>query len=195
VSGYLLQRAWGAALVQQYAYDPDKAKALLRDAGMPDGFTVNFKAPDGRYLQDKQVAEAIVGQLEKVGIRAELETVEWSTYVQGIVGRKYELFLLSQGGLQVGPAVQTNWSSKIKGIAWQGYTNPTVDELVDTAAKQVDPQKRIATYEQLMRTAWDDSPWIFLYHQQDIYGVGSRVKNFRPTSEAIVSLGETIVSG
>src|SRR5215472_17533330 len=178
-----------------YAYDPDKAKALLRDAGMPDGFTVNFKAPDGRYLQDKQVAEAIVGQLEKVGIRAELETVEWSTYVQGIVGRKYELFLLSQGGLQVGPAVQTNWSSKIKGIAWQGYTNPTMDELIDTAAKQVDPQKRIATYEQLMRTAWDDSPWIFLYHQQDIYGVGSRVKNFRPTSEAVVLLGATKVSG
>jgi len=179
----------------QYTYDPDKAKALLRQAGMPDGFSVNFKAPDGRYLQDKQVAEAIAGQLEKVGIKAELETIEWSTYVQGIVGRKYELFLLSQGGLQVGPAVQTNWSSKIKGIAWQGYTNPAVDELIDTASKQVDAQKRSATYEQLMKTAWDDSPWIFLYHQQDIYAVGSRVKNFRPTSEAIVAMGDTTVSG
>ncbi len=177
----------------QYTYDPEKAKALLKQAGMPDGFTVNFKAPDGRYLQDKQVAEAIVGQLEKVGIKAELETVEWSTYVQGIVGRKYELFLLSQGGLQVGPAVQTNWSSKIKGIAWQGYTNSTVDELIDSAAKQVDAQKRAATYEQLMRTVWDESPWIFLYHQQDIYGVGSRVKNFRPTSEGLVRLGDTTV--
>jgi peptide/nickel transport system substrate-binding protein len=179
----------------QYAYDPDKAKALLAQAGYPDGFSFNFKAPDGRYLQDKAVAEAITGQLAKVGIKAELETVEWSTYVQGIVGRKYELFLLSQGGLQVGPAVQTNWSSRIKGIAWQGYTNPTVDGLIDTAAKQVDGPQRVATYEQLMRTAWDDSPWIFLYHQQDIYGVGSRVKNFRPTSEAIVQLGDTQVTG
>ncbi len=87
----------------QYAYDPEKAKALLAQAGYPDGFSFNFKAPDGRYLQDKAVAEAITGQLAKVGIKAELETVEWSTYVQGIVGRKYELFLLSQGGLQVGP--------------------------------------------------------------------------------------------
>jgi peptide/nickel transport system substrate-binding protein len=177
-----------------YAYDPDKAKALLKTAGYPDGFSVSFKAPDGRYLQDKQVAEAIVGQLEKVGIKAELETVEWSTYVQGIVGRKYELFLLSQGGLQVGPAVQTNWSSKIKGIAWQGYTNPAVDEMIDTAAQQVDAAKRKATYEQLMKTVWDDSPWIYLYHQQDIYGVAGRVKNFRPTSEASVRLGETTVS-
>jgi peptide/nickel transport system substrate-binding protein len=178
----------------QYPYDPEKARSLLREAGMPDGFSVNFKAPDGRYLQDKQVAEAIAGQLERVGIKAELETVEWSTYVQGIVGRKYELFLLSQGGIQVGPAVQTNWSSRIQGIAWQGYTNPTADELIDTASKQVDATQRVATYEQLMKLVWDDSPWIFLYHQQDIYGVGSRVKDFKPTSEAIVTLGDTTVS-
>ncbi len=114
--------------------------------------------------------------------------------MQGIVGRKYELFMLSQGGLQVGPAVQTNWSSRVKGIAWQGYSNPAVDDLVDSASKQVDAQQRTATYQQLMRTAWDDSPWIYLYHQQDIYGVSDRVKNFRPTSEAVVLLGDTRVS-
>lgn len=180
--------------LQPYPYDPEKAKALLAQAGYPDGFSISFKAPDGRYLQDKQVAEAIVGQLAKVGIKAELETTEWSTYVQGIVGRKYELFLLSQGGLQIGPAVQTNWSSRIKGIAWQGYTNPQVDDLIDQAAKTVDGPKRVATYEQLMQIAWDDSPWIFLYHQQDIYGVSSRVKNFQPTSEAIVLLRNTEVT-
>jgi peptide/nickel transport system substrate-binding protein len=90
--------------------------------------------------------------------------------------------------------VQTNWSSRIQGIAWQGYTNPQVDELIDTASKQVDATQRVGTYEQLMKLVWDDSPWIFLYHQQDIYGVGSRVKGFKPTSEAIVTLGDTTVS-
>lgn len=180
--------------LQTYPYDPEKAKSLLAQAGYPDGFSVSFKAPDGRYLQDKQVAEAITGQLAKVGIKADLETIEWSTYVQGIVGRKYDLFLLSQGGLQVGPAVQTNWSSKIKGIAWQGYTNPQVDDLIDKGSKTVDAQQRTATYEQLMQTVWDDSPWIYLYHQQDIYGVGQRVKNFRPTAETVVLLRDAQVS-
>ena len=65
--------------LKPYPYDPEKAKSLLREAGFPNGFTVNFTAPNGRYLQDKQVAEAIVGQLEKVGIKAELETIEWGT--------------------------------------------------------------------------------------------------------------------
>lgn len=180
--------------LKPYPYDPDRAKALLREAGYPDGFQVAFKAPNGRYLQDKQVAEAIVGQLDKVGVKADLEVVEWSTYVQGIVGRKYELFLLSQGGVQVGPAVQTNWSSRIKGIAWQGYSNPQVDDLIDRAAKTVDARQRVATYDELMKLAWDESPWIFLHHQQDIYGVRERVKNFKPTPEAIVRLEQTEVS-
>lgn len=180
--------------LREYPYDPEKAKSLLAQAGFPNGLNISFKAPDGRYLQDKAVAEAIVGQLAKVGINADLETVDWNTYVQGIVGRKYELFLLSQGGIQVGPAVQTNWSSKIKGIAWQGYSNPQVDDLIDQAAQTVDATRRIALYEQLMRIAWDDSPWIFLHHQQDIYGVRSRVQNFVPTPEAVVRLENTTVS-
>ncbi len=181
--------------LKPYPYDPDKAKALLKEAGFPDGFSVNFKAPNGRYLQDKQVAEAIAGQLAKVGIKAELETVEWSTYVQGIVGRKYELFLLSQGGVQIGPAAQTNWSSRIKGIAWQGYTNEKVDELIDRAAKTMDPAARTAVYEEMSKTVWEESPWIFLYHQQDIYGVRDRVKGFKPTSEGSVRLEATEVTG
>jgi peptide/nickel transport system substrate-binding protein len=180
--------------LKPYPYDPDKAKALLKEAGYPDGFSVSFKAPNGRYLQDKQVAEAIVGQLDKVGIKADLETVEWSTYVQGIVGRKYELFLLSQGGVQIGPAAQTNWSSRIKGIAWQGYTNEKVDELIDRAAKTMDPAARTAVYEEMSKTVWEESPWIFLYHQQDIYGVRDRVKNFKPTSEGSVRLEATEVT-
>ena len=178
--------------LKMYPYDPDKAKSLLKQAGA-ENLKVAFKSPNGRYLQDKAVAEAIVGQLDKVGIKAELETIEWSQYVQGIIGRKYELFLLSQGGVQVGPAATTNWSSKIKGIAWQGYTNPEADDLMDKAAKTVDGAQRQATYEKLMRLVWDESPWIFLYHQQDIYGLRDRVKNFKATSEGSLRLEKTEV--
>jgi len=181
--------------LKPYPYDPENAKSLLKEAGFPDGFSVNFKAPNGRYLQDKQVAEAIVGQLAKVGIKAELEVAEWGTYVQGIVGRKYELFLLSQGGVQIGPAAQTNWSSKIKGIAWQGYENPKVDELIDRAAKTMDADARRGVYEEMSKTVWDDCPWIFLYHQQDIYGARDKVKSFKPTSEGSVRLANTEVAG
>jgi peptide/nickel transport system substrate-binding protein len=102
---------------------------------------------------------------------------------------------LSQGGVQIGPAAQTNWSSKIKGIAWQGYENPKVDELIERAAKTMDADARRRVYEEMSTTVWDDCPWIFLYHQQDIYGVRDKVKSFRPTSEGSVRLAETEVAG
>lgn len=177
-----------------YKYDPEKAKSLLAAAGYPNGFKFSFKAPNGRYLQDKQVAEAIVGQLAKVGVTAELETIEWSTYVQGIVGRKYEMFFLLQGGAPVSVNAQTNWSSKIKGIAWQGYSNPQVDDLIEKAGQTVDDAQRISLYEQMDKLVWDDAPWIFLYNQQDIYANVAKVKNFKPTSEAVVRLDKTEVS-
>jgi ABC-type transport system substrate-binding protein len=47
----------------------------------------------------------------------------------------------------------------------------------------------------MSKTVWEESPWIFLYHQQDIYGVRDRVKNFKPTSEGSVRLEQTEVSG
>ena len=177
-----------------YKYDPEKAKSLLAAAGYPNGFKFSFKAPNGRYLQDKQVAEAIVGQLAKVGITAELETIEWSTYVQGIIGRKYELFFLSQGGAPVSVNAQTNWSSKVKGIAWQGYTNSAVDDIIEKAGQTVDDKERVALYEQMDKLVWEECPWIFLYNQQDIYASQAKVKNFKPTSEAIVRLDKTEVA-
>ena len=180
--------------LKPYPYDPEKAKALLKEGGYPNGFKISFKAPNGRYLQDKQIADAIAGQLAKVGVTADLEAIEWSTYVQGIIGRKYELFLLLQGGFDVATAAQTNWSSKVKGIAWQGYSNPQVDQLIDQASKTLDDQKRTDLYSQMSQIVWDDCPWIFLYNQQDIYGVRDRVKNFKPTSEAVIRLENTEVS-
>jgi len=63
-----------------------------------------------------------------------------------------------------------------------------------SASGEVELVSMAATYEELMRIVWDESPWIFLYHQQDLYGVRDRVKNFRPTPEAIVRLEQTEVT-
>ena len=62
------------------------------------------------------------------------------------------------------------------------------------AAKTLDATARQAVYEEMSRTVWDDCPWIFLYHQQDIYGLRDKVKGFKPTSEGGVRLEATEVA-
>ena len=47
--------------------DPEKAKQLLAEAGYPDGFEVTLDAPNDRYMNDEQIAQAVAGYLEKVG--------------------------------------------------------------------------------------------------------------------------------
>jgi peptide/nickel transport system substrate-binding protein len=65
--------------------DPDRARKLLSDAGFPQGIELTLNSPDGRYLKDKEVAEAIAGQLTKAGIRARVKTHEWTTYLSQYV--------------------------------------------------------------------------------------------------------------
>ena len=77
-------------LAGNYAPDVEKAKELLAQAGYPDGFSMTITAPSN-YAQHVQTAEVIIEQLKAVGITAELQQVEWGTWVDDVYrGRNYE---------------------------------------------------------------------------------------------------------
>jgi peptide/nickel transport system substrate-binding protein len=59
-----------------YSYDPDRAKALLREAGYPDGFSFKWTVTQGIYAKDIEIAQAVASQLSKVGITANLQPLE-----------------------------------------------------------------------------------------------------------------------
>src|SRR5262249_2562228 len=61
--------------------DVARTKKLLTEAGFPNGIDLVVNSPQGRYVRDKEVAEAAVGQLNKAGVRATLRTHEWTTYL------------------------------------------------------------------------------------------------------------------
>src|SRR5439155_47031 len=65
--------------------DVARARKLLADAGFPQGIDLTLNSPDGRYQKDKEVAEAVAGQLTKAGIRTRVRTHEWTTYLSQYV--------------------------------------------------------------------------------------------------------------
>jgi peptide/nickel transport system substrate-binding protein len=67
--------------VKPYPHDPERAKRLLAKAGFAQGISLTFNSPNGRYLKEKEVNEAIAGQLAKIGVRTQLAVREWGTYV------------------------------------------------------------------------------------------------------------------
>src|SRR5690606_37182246 len=76
------QTLFGAAEVEPYEYDPDKARALLAEAGLGDGVAVEMLGPVGRYTKDKELQEAIAGMLADVGITVTHVQPEWAEFLK-----------------------------------------------------------------------------------------------------------------
>jgi peptide/nickel transport system substrate-binding protein len=171
-------------LCAPFEFDPELARELLADAGYPDGFTFTMGSPSGRYLNDRQVAEAVVGQLAAVGVRAELRVQEWSSYVGQVLERQIptEAWLIGWGNSQF-DADNTLFSLLYGGtveggpsqVVFSYMEDEDLDALLAEARATVDQERRAELYEEALRIIRDAAPWIFLYQQVDIYGVANHV--------------------
>ncbi len=175
----------GYSPMEPYKYDPEKAKKLLAEAGYPNGFKMIMIHPTGRYLQDKQVAEAIQAYLANIGVQVELRTMDWPSYVATLTkpcsDKDYDAGLLGWG-----TAIPDAYfilfgqfhSSQItpKGLAPGCYNNSEVDKYIDLARKELDPAKRAEYYKLAAQIIWRDAPWIFLYTQKNFAGKTASLK-------------------
>lgn len=162
-----------------YTYNPQKAKDLLAQAGYPDGLKIKFGYPTGRYLMDKQVGEAIVGQLGKAGFIVEPSTAEWGTFFNNRGEGKYDAYLYGFGAVTMNPDYALQWFSR--GRQWGGnYKNDQVDKLLTDADAEPDWNKALDMYKQANQIIWDDAVWGFLYYQPDVYGASKSLQGFKP---------------
>jgi peptide/nickel transport system substrate-binding protein len=172
--------------MKPYAYDPDRAKQLLTEAGFPNGFEATLDAPTGRYLNDKAVAEAIVGQLNKVGLNITLNLPEYPALVQKIVGHTSQFYLI--GSVEPATEIAFPRAFKTGGAFYQGYGNQEVADLIDRGNQTLDRAAREQIFKRVNQQVQEDAPWLFLYAQQDTYGLRSRLQGFeaRPDPYIIV---------
>lgn len=168
-----------------YKYNPEKAKELLRQAGYPDGFSMNVWATE-KYMKARQVSEAVQGYLAEVGIKVKLNIAEWATYVTEVYSN------IGDRGLQMDGAsiptahwrIQRIWGTQQMPSPTQlppnrsAYSNPKVDELLNEASKIFDLDKRIKLYQDAQAIIWEDAPYLWLFSQVQIIGVREGIKGY-----------------
>ena len=167
--------------IKAYPYDPNRARALLREAGFPNGFDIDFKIPSGRYAQDREVCEAIAGMLAAVGIRAKIVALEGGEFLRQL--RTQELGPLSFVGLA--PPDDPHFQLSQHRSDWR-YTfiqSPQLDALIDAGVKETDVAKRAGIYRQASRLIHAEAPTVPLFLGVDFYGMSSRVKGLLPTGD------------
>lgn len=159
----------GSALQRPYVYSPETARELLEEAGWL-GRELLLISPRGRYFRDAEVAGAVKGYLEEVGLKVKLELHEWPGYMKVLMSREdYDLFLLGWSTVTLDVDFGLSWLFMKDGrLNRMGYENPLFEELMERARREGEGS---SYYAAAQRIVWEDAPAIFLYteHQMMIF--------------------------
>jgi len=165
--------------LQPYAFDVDKAKALLAEAGFPDGFSTKFFTPTGRYPSDRQVAGAIQSQLQKIGITAQIESPDWGALRAALnKGDETPMFLMGKGSPTGDLDLTTRLTLKTGArMNNTNYSNPETDSLIDKQATLLDQDARYEVLSEILGNVYEDVPLVVLFYQNQLFGISKAVQD------------------
>ncbi len=136
----------------------------------------------GRYPQDKEIAEVVVGQLAKVGIKVNLQAFEWGAFYDGVRAKKRAPIHDIGMSSELFDADNTMSLHFKKGTIWSRWDNPEFDKLVATARSTMNEKARLQALWKAGEIQHEEAPMIFLHQVSYLYGVNKRVKNWQPTN-------------
>lgn len=172
--------------IEGYEHDPEKAKELLKEADLEDGFEMELWAmPEPRpYMPDGQkIAEVIQKDLADVNIDAEIVSHEWATYLELAEKGEADAFLLGWTGDNGDPDNFLYALLDEDNIGSNNYTyfeNDDTHDLFIDAQTEVDQDKRNDLYEESQEILHEEAPWVPLAHSTPLLGAAEDVTGFSP---------------
>ncbi len=146
-----------------YPYSPEKAKALLAEAGFPNGFSTTIWASgDVR----NRIAQIVQSNLAEIGVKVDIELLETSAYLERTGAGEHSMCVLAWEANGDGDlAMYPQFHSSKHGAAGNRsfYTNADVDKMLDEARVTVDLEKRSQLYKEAQAVVMGDAPWVPLY--------------------------------
>ncbi len=184
--------------INDYGYDPAKAKELLAKAGYPDGFTAELWYPNNPrpYMPDgKRVAQAMQSNLRDVGINVELVTYDWGTYLDKTENGEHDMALLGWIGDNGDPDnfIYVLLDSDNATIGSAGniafYNNYILHQILIQAQQTTEgKQVREGLYKAAQYIIHDDAPWVPVSHMNKFMGADTDVMGYtiHPTGQVFL---------
>lgn len=177
--------------VAQFPYDPERAKALLADAGwlpgadgilVKDGqrFSFEMLSNDGNVVR-RDIGVIAQQYLRQIGVEVRPAQMEWGAFIEKISPPNYNFdSIVLAWGLAIDPDPEAIWHSKeiAQGLNQISYNNPKVDALIDGNVSIIDPVERAERLAQVWAALAEDQPYTFLYYPQVFAALGSNVNGF-----------------
>ncbi|ABC26936.1 ABC-type dipeptide transport system, periplasmic component [Hahella chejuensis KCTC 2396] len=170
-----------------YAYNPDKARALIKAAGR-EGAQLTFYVTEGGsgMLEPVAIGAAIQADLAKVGLQVKIVTYEWNTFLSKVnPGLPGDVDMAEMAWMTNDPdtlpylALRSDaWPDK-GGFNSGYYANPKVDDLLERARRATDQDERATLYKEMQFIVEEDAPWAFIANWKQNAVSNTRVKNFK----------------
>jgi peptide/nickel transport system substrate-binding protein len=163
-----------------YSYNPTKAKQLLKEAGFPEGFSVEMGYPEAD-AERREVAMIVQSNLKDAGIDVKLTGYSWPTFLDKYWAGSLP-FMMAKWSPLPDPdfllTSQFHTKNQGKGGNVCFYSNPKVDDLLDKARVEVDRQKRRELYREVQKIILEDAPWVFLYSPMRLIAMRDNVMGY-----------------
>lgn len=183
-----------------WAYDPDKARVLLREAGVPNGFQTSILST-AQYGMHKDTAEVVQQNLAAVGIQAELRLPDWATRIT--LGNRGQ-FDIGVMGTATDSNDPDGLNNIVDGSLSPSYVRsfglrvPRLEELMRAGRAEFDAERRRAIYADAQRVAIAEAPIVGLAWRSQGYAMAREVTGFKAMPGALnffsgITLEETSV--
>ena len=154
------------ALDERLPYDVAAAKQLLADAGYPDGFDVELRCPNDRYVNDEAICTAVVGMLGKIGVNVSLNAQTKSKHFKELKDDQGDFYMLGWGV----PTLDSHYVFHYlyeTGASWNkvNFSDATVDAAIRVMEGEVDLDKRNAAIADAWKIVRDNIAYLPLHHQ------------------------------
>ena len=174
--------SYNPSLVEErFAYDPEKAKALLAEAGASD-LTVELLATS-QYAQHNDTAIVVRQSLAAVGINVNMNLPDWATRVSLGNEGKYHVAVSGTSGAYNDPDALTKYIGGGQSASFVrpfGYENPEIDRLLAEGREELDTAKRAEIYAKVEELVISDAPIVPILWRPQAWGVRDAVSGFTP---------------
>lgn len=173
VSPYYIDLNW------MYPYDPEKAQELLAEAGYAGGFEATLRLPQPYALHIK-TGEIIADQLERVGIKLNLEIVEWGCWLEEVYrNADYDLTIIGHIGKMDPSADMSGYGpEKPEYYFRRGWDNPWLDKLMELGVSTANFQERLKIYAIVQYIIAEEAVNYFIQDPHQLVGMAENVQGF-----------------
>jgi peptide/nickel transport system substrate-binding protein len=161
-----------------YNTDVDQAKALLKEAGFPDGFRTELGYRTGDQIEE-EIAVILKSSFAKAGVDVTLSKLPASTLVERYTKGEIPMYFFRDMAIVPDAAYVANlWLNSKSLIDYSRFQNDEVDQLINTALTSVDEPKRLEAMKKVQQITVEKAPWVFLFNPGYQLATSAKIKGY-----------------